>query len=300
MLMNGDQAETLRAMSRRASRGGLVGLPVLVRPQPQVIAVVSGKGGVGKTNLVANLAIAFARTGSRVLALDGDIGTANLDLALGVQARGVITDVLSGAKRIEDALTPGPEGLFVLPASSGEYDLANLSDRDRGLIFDSIEGLSDKFDVLLIDCASGIGANAVSFGSAAQRVLLVASPEPTSLADAYATVKVLSSHGAVRRVQVVASMVSSPAEGEDVFRRLCVLADRFLDVSVEYLGALINDPAVPASIRTGVPLLVRSPASPAAIGVAQIARKLALDEHFEPVSGAVRLFWRRVLAERSS
>jgi len=260
----------------------------------RTIAVTSGKGGVGKTSIAAALAVSLGRSGARVLALDGDLGKANLDLVMGVLPGRSLIDALAGRCSIEDTLVSGPEGVTLLPTCSGRYELANLGDEQRYGLFSAIDSLEHRFDVLLVDTAAGITSNAVAFAAAARDVVLVATPEPTSLADAFAMAKVLSRRCQVPRVRVLANMVSSPREGELVFRRLANLADRFLDIGMDYLGFVYRDPCVPASVARGRPFNLAEPESPASRCIAAIAAKVGLGGAAHG-HGGIGLFWRRLI-----
>jgi len=279
----------------RSYRPRLVQLPRAPARALRTIAITSGKGGVGKTNLCAGIAIALARSGARVLTLDGDLGKANLDIVMGVMPGRSLCDALSGQCGIEDVLVDGPEGIRILPTCSGRYELANMSDTERHGLFAAVDRLEDDFDVLLIDTAAGITSNAVAFAAAARDVVLVATPEPTSIADAYAMTKVLAKRHRVRRIRVLANMVQSPRQGEQVFRRLAHLTDRFLDVGTDYLGFVYRDEAVGKSVERGQPFLIAEPEAPASRCVAAIAAKLGLDADAPGDRGGVGLFWRRLL-----
>ena len=264
-------------------------------PPLRTIAITSGKGGVGKTNLCASIAVALRRSGARVLTLDGDLGKANLDIVMGVMPGRSLLDMLAGRCGIEDVLVDGPEGIRILPTCSGQYELANMSDTERHGLFAAIDGLEAHFDVLLVDTAAGITSNAVAFAAAAREVVLVATPEPTSIADAYAMTKVLARRCRVRRVRVLANMVQSPRQGEQVFRRLAHLAERFLDVGMDYLGFVYRDAAVASSVERGRPFLLAEPEAPASRCVAAIAAKLGLLAEAAGDRGGVGLFWRRLI-----
>ncbi|MBI5509020.1 MAG: MinD/ParA family protein [Deltaproteobacteria bacterium] len=269
-------------------------------PRPRVIAVASGKGGVGKTTLTANLAIAFARRGHRVLTIDGDLGLANLDLAFGLRPERTLLDLLEGSVPIEAVLATGPQGVALLPACSGRYDLANLADRERVSLFAAIDALERRYDTLLVDTAAGIGSNAVAFAGAAQQVVIATTPEPTALADAYAFIKVLWTRCRVTSVHLVANMVASEAEGEEVYRRMCDLADRFLGVGIDYLGAVVRDRALVRSVHAGVPLLIGEPRSPAARCIEAVATRLSAAPQTGAASGGIGLFWKRLLLREAA
>ena len=194
----------------------------------RVIAISSGKGGVGKTSIVSNLAISFARQGAKVLAMDGDLGLANLDIALGLKPDLNLLDLFDETATIDEILTEGPEGITLLPGCSGRYDLANLDERDRYKLFQAVDTLENRFDLLLIDTGAGINSNAVSFAAAAQTIVMVADPDPTSLADAYAFIKVMAMECGTKKVQLIANRVAGAREGEEVHDRLSTLANRFL------------------------------------------------------------------------
>lgn len=265
--------------------------------RPSVISVASGKGGVGKTTLSANLAVLLAQSGQRVLAVDADLGLGNLDVALGLQPGRSVGELLEGSASVHDIISRGVEGVDLLPASCGRYFLADLCDRDRYTLMGQIDTLENDYDTLLVDVGAGIGANALAFASAAERHLVVTTSEPTALTDAYAFVKVLSQRYGVRRVGVVVNMVRSMAHGEQVFMRFSRLLGRFLDVGVDYCGAVVTDSAIGRSIHLGRPVVVSEPNSIAAQclqGITQrvLARPVPMGE-----SSGIKLFWRRLIAE---
>lgn len=291
-----DQAETLRhwAEQRRNTHGSKWQKTAGVRA-PQVVAIGGGKGGVGKTVLAANLAMSLANHGARVLAMDADLGMANLDLAFGVVPSRTLVDVIEGSAKLEDVLLAATGGVQLLPAASGRYELASLPPRARASLIDAIDKLSDCFDALLIDTATGIGGNAIHFAGAAQAVVVVATAEPTSIADAYAFIKVLRTQCGIKQTHFVANMVNNRREGERLYEKLASLSDRFLGVDLSYLGSIHNDPTVPRSIRAGIPLLKYDANCEASFDIENITRKLLRLEGL--TDGGIRLFWRRILAE---
>lgn len=264
---------------------------------PRVVAVASGKGGVGKTNIAANLAVALGRQGVRVLAVDADLGLANLDIVMGLAPTHTSADLVRGDVEIEDVLLPGPTNVWLLPGSSGAYDLANLSDVPRRDLMSAIDTLDERFDAVVIDTGAGIGHNTVSFASAAQDIVLVVTPEPTSVADAYGLLKALSSHYAVRRAKVLASLVTSSSEGPQVFERLTTLCERFLDVHLEYLGAVPFDPCVGRAVMRGEPVSVAYPSSEVATAFDEIADRFLASSERDDREGTLRIFWRRLLRQ---
>lgn len=264
---------------------------------PNVVAVTSGKGGVGKTNFAANLALAYADRGARVLCIDADLGLANMDIVMGVAPTYTAAELVRGDADIDDVLVRAHDGVFLLPGASGQYDLANLSDAARRNLFSAVDSLDDRFDVIVVDTGAGVGSNAVGFASAAKDIVVVVTPEPTSVADAYGIIKVLSTRCAVRRLKVVTSMVASAAEGEQVFRRLSSLVDRFLDTSLVHLGSLPRDPALSRSVMRGEPVLRAYPDTPYSRAVQAVAGRLLQQDEPDDRAGAIRLFWRKLLRQ---
>ncbi len=266
-----------------------------VRDPARVIAISSGKGGVGKTSIAANLCLALAERGKRVLAMDADLGLANLDICFGLTPDLSLLDLFDGDAKIDEVLCECPGGVTLLPGCSGRYDLANLTDKERYSLFEAIDSVEKDFDVLVLDTGAGIGSNAVSFAAASSEVIVVANPEPTSLADSYAFMKVASQEFGVRRFQIVANMVLNTKEAEDVYERLANLTDRFLNAGVELLGYVPKDSAVRKAVKTKTPLLIGSPDAPASRCIKRIASKLINRPQTKHDSGGIRLFWRRVV-----
>jgi len=299
-----DQANTLRLMrlEKSAHTNDAPGEQTSISgTTPTVIAIASGKGGVGKTSLVANLAVAFGEMGHRVLALDGDLGLANLDITFGTHAPLSLADLVDGTASVQDVLRPVANNVYLLPACSGRYDLANLASRERYELLSAIDGMDQHFDTVLIDTAAGIGSNSIGFAGAAERVLIVVNGEPTSLADAYAFIKVLATRCGVERVEVVSNMVRSTLEGEEVFKSLCRMAERFLGVGMDYMGCVMRDRMVSRSLFMGQPLLVVAPTCPASQSIRQLANRLSRQQRTaRAASGGIQLFWRRLVASEAS
>lgn len=266
---------------------------------PTVIAMTSGKGGVGKTNLSVNLAVALANHGARVLGIDADLGLANMDIVMGIAPTYTTAELVRGDATIDDVLIEGPNGVWVLPGASGQYDLANLTDVQRVALFDAVDSLDDRFDVVVVDTGAGVGSNAIGFASAARDIVVVVTPEPTSVADAYGMLKVLCTRCAVRRVKVLTNMVDHDAEGEQVFRRLASLATRFLNISLDHIGSVPRDEAIGRAVMRGEPVLLAYPGSRAATAINKVAGCLLADDRPDERQGAMRLFWRRLLRQEA-
>lgn len=271
-----DQAEGLRRTG--ASRARRVShLRRLTDTNARAIALTSGKGGVGKTQIAANLAVALARIGCRVVLLDADLGLASLDLALGVRPLRDLRDVLAGRCSTKEILLSGPCGVHLLPACPGRYEMANLDLRLRTRLAEAVEEISRSFDVLIIDTGAGIGTNAVEIASWATEVLVLATPEPSSLRDAYAMAKVLHRRKGIDRVRVVANKVASEREGLELHVRLDEIVRRFLTLDLSYLGCVPRDESVQRAVAQGLPFVLGAPESPAARATESLARRIHAD-----------------------
>jgi flagellar biosynthesis protein FlhG len=243
-------------------------------PQPvQTIAVTGGKGGVGKTSVSVNLATALAASGKRVLLLDGDLGLANVDVFLGLSPRYSLSHVLSGERTLEEVIVDAPQGFRVVPAASGIATMANLSMAENIGLVQAFSTLSQGLDTLIIDTAAGISHSVMQFSQAAQHVLVVICDEPASMTDAYALVKVLSRNHGVNRFRVLANMTTSPGEGAALFDKFERVTSKFLDVTVEYVGEVPDDPYMRKAIREQRPVAECYPSSPAGRAFKNLARK---------------------------
>ncbi len=282
-----DQAASLRVID--GERRGAAPL----RPRERAIAVTGGKGGVGKSTIAVGLAVAYARAGARTLMVDADFGMADLNLLLGVAPTRSLLDALDGAAL--DEVVVSAHGVTLLPALNGSYALAMMAPGVRRRALRLIEQISTRFDTVVLDIAAGIGPTQSVFTAAAPDVVVVVNPEPLSMADAYACIKVLTQHHGVGHAYVVPNRVTSQAQADDVVGRLGEIVARFLDVSLTPLPPVFADPAVNEAAQIGVPLLCHRPDAPAARGIARVARALdaaaSPDQRRDAASG----FWRRHL-----
>lgn len=263
--------------------------------EPRVFAVTSGKGGVGKSVLSANLGVCLAKLGRKVLLVDADLALANLDLMLGIDVRTSVNDVLSSHSRAVDVMMEGPHGVHLLPACSGDVKMADMDDTLRQALFSAIDTLEDRFDTVVIDTGAGIGSNSTSFAAAAQQTLVVVTPDPASMADAYAMVKVLNVHCGVKRIYLVVNMASGPAEADQVVSRLLDLVDQFLDVALVPVGYVYKDDVVQQSVRRCQPLVTTFPRAPVTASLQALAGRLLQEKPSDSAWGGPRLFWKRLV-----
>ena len=264
------------------------------RRAPHVITVTSGKGGVGKTNLTANLGWHLRQLRRRVMILDADLGLANIDIILGLTPDFDLSHVLNGEKEIREILTRGPAGMLILPASSGVTSVTDLTESQKIFLLQQMETLQDEFDFLLIDTAAGLASNVIYFNLAAQTTIVIVTPEPTSLTDAYALIKVLSRDYHQKEFKILSNSVRSEDEGLEVFNKLTRVTDRFLNVSLDYLGFVIEDRRVTEAVRMQRPFCDVAPDGPASTCLRKIARQLVETEN-DLMNSDLGLLWRNLI-----
>lgn len=283
-----DQAGTLREMTRKKANSS---------PR-KVISITSGKGGVGKTNVVVNLAFSLTRMGKRVLILDADLGLANIDILLGLKPQYHLGHVLTGQKLLSEIIVEGPGGILILPASSGIEEFSTLDETQRLQLLAQMDLLEEHLDLMLIDTAPGISPNVVYFNLVAEEIVVVSSPEPTSIIDAYALIKVLSTNYAEKHFNLLVNVAASAQEGQEVFRNLTTVAERFMDVSIDYLGYVLKDDKVPKAVRQQRPVTELYPDSLASRCFMDLARRVSLLPERAQLKGGIQFFWRHLWEER--
>lgn len=226
------------------------GLRELTAPRPvRVIAVTSGKGGVGKTNVSVNLSVAMAHQGKRVMLMDADLGMANVDVLLGLHPHYNLSHVINGQRSLDEVIVDGPAGIQVVPASSGVKLMAELNEVQHAGLIRAFSELHQNVDALIIDTAAGVSPSVVSFCRAAQEVLVVVCDEPASITDAYALIKLLSREHGIQRFQVLANMTSSVQDGRNLFDKLVKVTNRFLDVTLSFYGVMPYDDYMKKAIQ---------------------------------------------------
>jgi len=245
------------------------------RPHAHTIVIASGKGGVGKSNLAANLAIALGERGARVLLVDGDLAQANLDLLLGLHPRFDLQHLLDGQKTLDEIVVSGPDNVRLVPAASGAPELADLDDYRRELLVRALGTVDPPPDVILVDTASGVSRQTTAFCRNAHDVLVLTTPEMPAFSDAYALVKLLHRQGGLARApRLIVNLANGPEDGDDTAHRIRLVARRFLQLELECLGVIPFDPHVPRAVRLQEPVLSAFPKSPAAAAYRALATQL--------------------------
>lgn len=266
--------------------------PLAQPPHPlRTVAITSGKGGVGKTTIVANLAVALAARHQRVCVLDGDVALPDLHIVLGLAPDPGLTGVLRGAQPLTEAVTTGPGGIGVI---GGGREAAELGTAEQLCLLDAIDNLDGRFETLLIDTPTGATCGGLFLAAAAAEVLVVVTPEPTSLADAYALVSRLATRFACRAFVVVVNMASSSRQAAAAFRRLTRQCPARGSVRLQYLGHLPADPAVAAAVRVGRPVALVAPRARVTRAFSELARRLEARPLPAP-TGGLQFVYRRLL-----
>lgn len=277
-----DQADGLRKLSRTK--------PVMV------IAVTAGKGGVGKSNVSVNLAIGLAKKRKKVLLLDADLGLANVDVMLGLHAKYNLSHVIDGSCSLSDIILTGPENIKVIPASSGTEAMTRLSNMEHAGIINAFNEIIDDLDYLIIDTAAGISDSVLSFVRSSQEVIVVVCDEPTSLTDAYALIKVMNRHYGWTNFHVLANMVRQERYGRELFNKLFRVCDQFLDVNLDYLGALPFDEKIHESVKKQKPVLLEYPDTQASLVLKQLANTVDHWPQTYHLGGNTSFFLERLVA----
>ncbi|MCB0383855.1 MAG: MinD/ParA family protein [Bdellovibrionales bacterium] len=261
----------------------------------RTISITSGKGGVGKSTMVANLATYLSRAGMRVLMLDGDLGMSNLDIMFGRRATKSIRNVIFDGAKMEDIIQEIGPNIHLIPGGSGIYELQRLPLAARQGIMDQVSQLPGHYDYLLIDTAPGIDDNVLYLNAAASEIVVVVTPDPSSLTDAYSLIKVLNQRCRENRFSVICNMVRDEREAMQVFQRLSEVADRFLCVSLVYRGFVPADPSLRKATKLQQLALDYNPRSPASIAIGQIGKKLSGFEYLHEVKGGIQFFWQQLV-----
>ena len=289
-----DQAEKLRQLVQKSHSNNKS--PVIKQPEARarVVTITSGKGGVGKTNFTVNLALALASLGQKVLVIDADLGLANVDVVLGCSAPYNMLNLLENRYKLSDIVTDGPKGIKFMSGGSGIYQLANLSDIQLQHIISQITLLDKWADIILIDTGAGLNRNVLNFVMAADEVVIITTPEPTAITDAYAMIKAYSQHHGRAPLNLVINRVLDMEEGKAVVEKLIKLAYRFLGLKVQSMGFVYEDRNVVNAVKSQVPLLMLYPETISSRCIEHIAQRLLYGENIPKPQG-IKGFFNRFL-----
>jgi len=279
--MVADQADGLRRMGQ-------------ARPV-KVITVTGGKGGVGKTNICANLAVSLSMLGRRVMLLDADLGLANVDILFGMQPHYNLADVVSGDRSLNEIIVEGPAGVSVVPGASGLGEMANLTSSHHAGIIHAFSEYTRDLDILLVDTAAGISDGVLRFAEAAHEVIVIVCDEPTSITDSYALIKVLAKDYGVRQFRVVTNMTRQGGDGSNLFQKLLRVTDRFLSVSLDHAGSIPFDDRVWRAVQLQTPFVTAFPTSLAAAALKKLAHRADSWDKPRSARGNIEFFVERLL-----
>ncbi|MBN2374921.1 MAG: MinD/ParA family protein [Sedimentisphaerales bacterium] len=258
-----DQAERLRRMVRSTQRTA------------RVLAITSGKGGVGKTNVAANLSLCLSAAGKEVILLDADLGLANLDIILPVNSHTNLSQVISGRKRLQDIIQTGPGGVRMICGGSGLTQLADLDDFQRRQIIQDMSTLELQSDIIIIDTAAGISKNVLGFCQASDHTLVVTTPEPTSITDAYAMIKILTQSHTHAKISLLVNMAQNRTQAKNIYQRIAVVTRKFLAVPLYDAGYILHDEHLPQAVSKRKPVVLAYPHSSSSCCFMALAQKLA-------------------------
>ncbi|MGI9536774.1 MAG: MinD/ParA family protein [Desulfocapsaceae bacterium] len=261
----------------------------------KVLSVTSGKGGVGKTAAVANIGLSLARSGKKVLILDADLGLANIDVVFGLTPAYNLNHFFSGEADLEAIMVKGPHDLRILPAGSGLQSFIQLDSDQKLRLLDGLDSLNIEFDYLLIDTEAGISENVTYFNIAAQEILLVTTPDPTAITDVYALMKLLSTRYHEKHFNLVVNMVSDEQEALDVYRKLSIVSNRYLDISIDYFGSIPFDRQMTEAIRKQQVIVELYPNSRIAKAFTSISERIVSITTQRYPKGSVQFFWKQLL-----
>jgi len=293
-----DQADGLRSIIKSDASTGrktLMGSGNKV-DFPKVVAITSGKGGVGKTNIVSNMAVSLQKSGKRVVIIDADVGLANIDIIFNIQSRYDISHVVSGEKKLSDVMITTPHGIKIVPGGSGFSHLTQLAEGEKLNLLSEFETLQNSADIIFVDTGAGISSNVLYFNAAADECIVVATKEPTSITDAYALMKVLSNDYKVKYFKLVVNMVKSEDEAKLVYSSLSGALDKFLkDVVLEYIGYVPTDNNMQRAVLKRKLILDMEKNSAASINIEKIALKIVNSQIKNSSNGNIKFFMNKLL-----
>lgn len=264
----------------------------------RVITISSVKGGVGKTNISVNLAISLANKGRSVCVFDADTSLANVNILLNISPEFTLEQVLNGRKKIEEILIVGPGGITIVPAASGIAEFASLDVPQQKTLLQALTTLEQRFDYLIIDTAAGISTNVTTFLQATEHCVLIVTPEPTSLTDAFALMKVMRQRSCESKIHILTNMVDNYLNSVDIYKRLSGAAARYLNTDLDYLGYVPRDEYLRLSVQKQIPVTIGYPGSQASYRFQALADSIENIYRAQPTRRSFSLFWRKLLLNR--
>jgi flagellar biosynthesis protein FlhG len=286
----GNQDSETTDKTRAESNGSMLRMK---RRTPRILAVTSGKGGVGKTNVVANLSVSLSELGKKIVVLDADFGLANIDVLLGLTPRYHLGHVLFGNKTLTEIMIPGPKGIRIIPASSGMQRMSELTSAQRNQLVENFTNLDSDTDYFIIDTAAGISRNVIHFLISAQDVIVVSAPEPTAIVDAYAVIKIILAEDPKKQIRVLINSVENAEDAHEVFCQINSVVRRFLNREIEYLGHVERDARIPQAVRSQMLVTHRFPHAPSSRCFRELARRITRQENGEKQSDT--LVWEKLV-----
>ncbi|MBL4902530.1 MinD/ParA family protein [Desulfotalea psychrophila] len=284
-----DQAGTLRNMEDTTRSTDTQESPT------RVFSITSGKGGVGKTAVVANTATAMAKMGKKVLILDADLGLANIDVVFGLAPRYNLNHFFAGDMDLGSILADGPYGIKILPAGSGVQNFTRLDSKQKLKLLDGLDQMHNQFDFVLIDTEAGISENVTYFNTAAQEIIVVTTPDPTAITDAYALMKLLSTQYHEKRFNLVVNQIQHENEALDVYRKLTMVSNRYLDISIDFLGSIPADKQMTDAIRKQRVIVDLYPSSKISTAFHSLSVTICSEQPVSTPKGGVQFFWKKLL-----
>ncbi len=285
-----DQADTLRTMNNINQNQNNEKLSAT-----RVFSITSGKGGVGKTAMVANMAVVLAKAGKRVLILDADLGLANIDVVFGLAPIHNLNHFFAGEISLKSTLVDGPSGIKILPAGSGVQRFTRLNIQQKHRLIEALDSMHNDFDFVLIDTEAGISENVTYFNTAAQEILVVTTPDPTAITDAYALMKLLSNQYQEKHFNLIVNFIKNEEEALDVYRKLTTVANRYLDISIDYMGSIPRDKQMVEAIRKQQTMVQLFPDSKTSMAFESLAGVLLQESKVFTAKGSIQFFWKRLL-----
>jgi len=269
--------------------------PKNVRAATKVISITSGKGGVGKTNVTANLAVALAGMGKSVVILDADLGLGNVDVLFGIIPKYTIEHVILGEKTIQEIMVEGPRGIRILPTGSGSEDMTHLMPEQKMVFLSELDQLEKSVDIFLIDTGAGISSNVLYFNTVAQEILVVATADPTSVTDAYAIMKILSQRHGEKKFRLLINMARTTQESKDVYRKLTMVSNQFLNISIDYCGFIPQDDYLRMAVLEQKSVVDFYPQAKSSVRFVALAEQILRWPVSDVPKGNVQFLWKQVL-----